>query len=198
MGNEVESLKKMEDYTDRMQEDISAFLARCAQQNLNTASARNVNAMIRIAHELETIGDSCFNLMILAERRYDAKIAIPDQVVSELDPYTDVVVRFISFIKEHLNRHLSQEELETGLVPLNISPVNLTDTFEVDTFSLTSFYDYADWDPSSISLRAGVRYDFLYFEILDEDEDEEGDDGEDESTDDGDGRLRRGKRGDRR
>lgn len=114
MGNEVEALKRMEDYTDRMQEDISAFLASCAQQNLNPASARNVNAMIRIAHELETIGDSCFNLMILAGRRYDAKIVLPRQALSELEPYTDVVSNFINFIKEHLNRHLSREELETA------------------------------------------------------------------------------------
>jgi phosphate:Na+ symporter len=70
--------------------------------------------MIRIAHELETIGDSCFNLMILAERRYDGKIVLPLQALSELDPYTEVVSNFINFIKEHLNRHLSKQELETA------------------------------------------------------------------------------------
>ena len=114
MGNQVESLKRMEEYTDRMQEDISAFLASCAQQNLSSVSAQNVNSMIRIAHELETIGDSCFNLMILAQRRYDGKVILPQAALVDLEPYTTVVSNFINFITEHLNQHLSRDELETA------------------------------------------------------------------------------------
>ncbi len=114
MGNQVESLKRMEEYTDRMQEDISVFLAACARQSLNQASAGNVNVMIRIAHELENIGDSCFNLMILAERRYEGAIVLPEAALADLEPYTDVVSNFINFITEHLNRRLSEDELETA------------------------------------------------------------------------------------
>ena len=114
MGNEVESLKKMEEYTDRMQEDISTFLAKCVQQSLNSKSATNVNAMIRIAHELENVGDSCFNLMILSERRYQNKIAFHEQAIIELEPYSAKVAEFIEFIKDHLNEHLSSNEMETA------------------------------------------------------------------------------------
>lgn len=114
MGNEVKELKKMEEYTDRMQEDISAFLAECAQQSLNPTSATNVNAMIRIAHELENVGDSCFNLMILTERRYENQITLPSVAVEELEPYTSRVAEFIEFIKDHLNEHLSRNEMETA------------------------------------------------------------------------------------
>lgn len=114
MGAEVESVKLTEEYTDRMQEDISTFLARCAQQSLNPTSAANVNAMIRIAHELENIGDSCYNLMILAERRYRKDIAFPESSLEDLEPYTGRVSEFIEFIKERLNRHLSRTELDTA------------------------------------------------------------------------------------
>jgi phosphate:Na+ symporter len=114
MGNEVEALKKMEEYTDRMQEDISVFLAKCAQQSLNPKSATNVNAMIRIAHELENVGDSCFNVMVLAQRRYDKQILFTETAVNELKPYTAKVAEFIQFIKDHLNEHLSRVDLETA------------------------------------------------------------------------------------
>jgi phosphate:Na+ symporter len=70
--------------------------------------------MIRIAHELENIGDSCFNLMILAERRYRTNIIIPETSLADLEPYTARVAEFIEFIKERLNRHLSREELNTA------------------------------------------------------------------------------------
>ncbi|MCK4514870.1 MAG: Na/Pi cotransporter family protein, partial [Spirochaetaceae bacterium] len=114
MGNEVAELKQMEDYTDRMQEDISIFLAQCARESLNETSATNVTAMIRIAHELENIGDACFNLMVLVQRRYDSEIEFDDAASNDLDPYSVKVAEFIVFIKEHLNEHLSRAELETA------------------------------------------------------------------------------------
>ena len=114
MGDDVEDVKLTEEYTDRMQEDISTFLASCAQQSLNNTSATNVNAMIRIAHELENIGDSCYNLMILAERRYRKDITFTESSVADLEPYTGRVSEFIEFIRERLNRHLSRAELDTA------------------------------------------------------------------------------------
>lgn len=114
MGTEVQDLKEMEDFTDRMQEDISTFLAACARENLNETSAMNVNAMIRIAHELENIGDACFNLIVLAERRYEGKVILSEASIEELAPYSETVVEFVTFIKEHLNEHLSKDELETA------------------------------------------------------------------------------------
>lgn len=114
MGNQVEELKEMEDYTDRMQEDISIFLAQCSRESLNETSAGNVSAMLRIAHELENIGDACFNLMVLARRRYDSKITFDPSALDDLDPYSVKVAEFIEFIRKHLNEHLSRSELETA------------------------------------------------------------------------------------
>ncbi|MBU8914042.1 MAG: Na/Pi cotransporter family protein [Spirochaetales bacterium] len=114
MGNQVAELKEMEDYTDRMQEDISIFLAQCARESLTETSAANVSAMIRIAHELENIGDACFNLMVLARRRYDSKIDFDPSALEDLNPYSVKVAEFIEFIRKHLNEHLSRAELETA------------------------------------------------------------------------------------
>ena len=35
--------------------------------------------------------------------------------MEELRPFTDTVVEFIIFIREHINRHLSSSEMETAL-----------------------------------------------------------------------------------
>ncbi|MBT3273933.1 MAG: Na/Pi cotransporter family protein [Spirochaetales bacterium] len=116
MGNEVEELKQMESYTDRMQEDISAFLVQCARQSLNEKSATNINAMMRIAHELENVGDACYNLMILTQRRYDSKISFAPEAMKNIAPYSDKMNEFMEFIKSHLNEHLSRSELETAIM----------------------------------------------------------------------------------
>ena len=71
-----------------------------------------MNAMIRVAHELENVADNCFNLMILSQRRHDGKIEFDSDALSGLQPYTATVQEFIAFIKNHLGEHLPSDELE--------------------------------------------------------------------------------------
>ena len=112
MGNEVNDLIEMEEETDKMQVEISHFLVDCAKENLNETSANNVNAMIRIVHELESIGDSCVNLIILLQKRYDNKIILHDNVMKEIEPYTKLVKTFIEFNGKHFLKHISSEEIK--------------------------------------------------------------------------------------
>ena len=115
LGDEVEDLKKLEDYTDQMQEQLSRFLASIAMDNINAQTAININSMVRTVHELESMGDSCYNLILLTQRKYDKKILFPDIAMEELKPFTETVVEFIGFIRKHINKHLSKNEMETAL-----------------------------------------------------------------------------------
>ena len=112
LGAEIEEVKRLEDFTDRMQEDISRFLAQCAQENLHERMARNVGVMIRVAHELENVGDNCFNLMMLTQKRYDGGLKFDEEALAGLAPYLEVVQDFLAFNKKHLNERLSKDELE--------------------------------------------------------------------------------------
>ncbi|MBN1647003.1 MAG: Na/Pi cotransporter family protein [Spirochaetales bacterium] len=121
MRNEVEELMELEEYTDQMQDQISDFLVKCAEENLKEQSAINVSAMLRIVGELESIGDACYNLIILLKRRYDKKIPLSSDAIDEIEPYTKLVGSFIRFVKENINKHLSQADydkaikMETGI-----------------------------------------------------------------------------------
>lgn len=115
LSKEVEQLKEMEDYTDDMQEEISRFLVNCSADNINDKTTQNINAMMRIVSELESIGDSCFNLILLAERRYDKKIWFSDEAIHEIEPYINLVREFLQFNKERLNNPLSDEDLRQAL-----------------------------------------------------------------------------------
>ncbi len=111
MGAEVEEYKKMEDLTDKMQEEITKFLSSCSMDNMNRVSANNVYSMMRITNELESIGDSCFNLIILCERRYKQHIMFDENAMEKITPYVALVTRFISFIKSHLNEYIDNEDM---------------------------------------------------------------------------------------
>ncbi len=108
MGIEVEKLRDLEDYTDQMQEQITSFLLECSKENLNETSRNNVTAMIRIVSELESLGDSCFSLIMLSQKKYNKKIPLHDNAIEEILPYSDLVNKFLTFIKDHLNEHLSK------------------------------------------------------------------------------------------
>lgn len=117
MKDEVNEVKTKEEYTDQMYEEISKFLIECSRESLNEVSAINVSAMLQIVNELESVGDSCFNLIVLAERRYKKKFVIPPEAITDLAPYIKSIKKFIEFTKDHLNEHLSKEEF---LIALNL------------------------------------------------------------------------------
>lgn len=112
MGDEVEKLRDMEDYSDQMQEKITAYLLECSKENLNEAGHENVNAMIRIVSELESIGDSCFSLIMLSQKKYKKQIPLHDSAMDEVMSYSELVNDFLQFIKDHMNAHLSKKHLE--------------------------------------------------------------------------------------
>ncbi|PKL12763.1 MAG: Na/Pi cotransporter, partial [Spirochaetae bacterium HGW-Spirochaetae-8] len=115
MTEEIESQKKMEDLTDKMQVEITQFLSQCSLDNMNKVSAANVYSMMRITNELERIGDSCFNLMILAERRAKWDMELDETSIQKLFPYVDLVNQFLRFIRSHLNEHVTSENLAVAL-----------------------------------------------------------------------------------
>lgn len=108
----VESIAEKEELTDQMQTEISKYLAECAKENLNEISADNVTALLRITHELESIGDSCLNLNFLAQRRYNKKIKLSKVALSEIDRYSEQVLEFIDFYVSHLEKNFNTFNLE--------------------------------------------------------------------------------------
>lgn len=114
MGEKVEDLKHKEDYVDQMQEEISQFLVDCSKDSLNEVSIINVNAMLRIVNELESVADSCYNLILLTERKYKKKINFNEEAVKNLEPYYKLINKFFNFIQDHLNEHLSKADFDTA------------------------------------------------------------------------------------
>ena len=42
------------------------------------------SVLLPVVNELESIGDSCYNLMILAQRRYDKKMDLPEEAIKNI------------------------------------------------------------------------------------------------------------------
>ncbi|MBN2509191.1 MAG: Na/Pi cotransporter family protein [Spirochaetales bacterium] len=115
MNQMVLTAHEMEDMTDQMQEEISAYLSKCSQENLTVRSQQNIPPMIRIVHELESIADSIYNLMRISDVRVRKGLEFHPEGTEDLKPYLEKVRKFLTFIQAHLNEHLSSNEMIEAL-----------------------------------------------------------------------------------
>jgi len=112
MGDKVAEVKQQEDLTDQMQEEITKFLVECSKEELSEHNVMNVNAMLRIVNELENIGDSCFKLMVLTEKKYLQKIQLHEKAYKEFQDFAALLMEFMSIYKTHMNERLESQVLD--------------------------------------------------------------------------------------
>ncbi len=132
MGSFVEKLRDQEDLTDQMQIEISKFLVECTSEDLGEINIKNVNALMRIVHELESVADSCFRLMLFTEKKYNDKIQLHPNSRSEVKRISKLVSEFISLYRTNLNKHLHKEDLNLAY-KLEEQIDNLRDTLKKES-----------------------------------------------------------------
>jgi phosphate:Na+ symporter len=114
MSNIVKSVKMMEELADQMQSEISQYLVECSKEELSEINRENVNSMLRTVHEIESISDSCYKLIILVQRRYKKKLTLHKKADNEIKDYSDIIIDFVKFFKANINKHLDGEGLATA------------------------------------------------------------------------------------
>jgi len=115
--NAVIKAKKIENKSDEMQEQISTYLAECTKHELSLKSSQGAAAMMRIANELESVGDSTLNLFLQLEKIEDG-LNFDDRMNKEIFQIFAVVMNFIdwnsSFIKNNIEP-MSKEDLDKSI-----------------------------------------------------------------------------------
>ncbi|MBR1782434.1 MAG: Na/Pi cotransporter family protein [Bacteroidales bacterium] len=73
-GKLFERIRKYEDFSDQMENEIGRYLEEVGQAHLSDDSKAKLSGMLRQIGELESIGDSGFNLGRILQRKQDNKI----------------------------------------------------------------------------------------------------------------------------
>jgi phosphate:Na+ symporter len=102
-AKELAKMKRKEDYTDQMQEQLSHFILDCTKENLNDSGFNLAASLMRIVNELESIGDSCYKLMILASKQDEQQLKFHDTALDELLPCEDLVGQFLESVVRNLS-----------------------------------------------------------------------------------------------
>lgn len=132
MGSTVEKVKAMEELSDQMQVEITKYLVECSKEDLSERSVMNVNAIMRIVNELENIGDSCYKLMLLTERKYDGSIQLHAKAMEEFNDFASLLVESMELYKLRMNEHLEKQVLDL-VYKLEVKMNNLRDNLKKAT-----------------------------------------------------------------
>ena len=113
----MDKAKKIEDTSDQMQEEISTYLAECTKHELSSDSSKGAAVMIRITNELESIGDSTFNLFLQLDRlKNDSKLN--KNINKEIIDIYNIVNEFVewnySFISNNISS-MNNENLQKSI-----------------------------------------------------------------------------------
>ena len=81
-------IKKYEEISDRMEDEIGKYLGQVGDAHLSDDTKEKIRAMLRQIGELESVGDSFYNLAKILRRGRDKKIAFtPEQIESGREMY---------------------------------------------------------------------------------------------------------------
>ncbi len=78
-GKLFDRIKKYEDESDKMENEIGKYLGQVSDAHLSDDTKQKIRGMNREIGELESIGDSCFNLARIVQRKRDKDVHFDDE-----------------------------------------------------------------------------------------------------------------------
>lgn len=96
LGNLVDEIKREEQKTDEMEEEIIDFCSQLSRAGSSLQVGRRVSTFLEIANDVESIGDHCMNLVLLAERRWEKKFTFTEETQDQLDEMMESVNAFLA------------------------------------------------------------------------------------------------------
>ncbi len=78
-------IEKYEDISDRMEVEIAEYLTKVSESELSVSGSRRIKAMFEVIDDIESVGDSCFNLAKAIRRKKDDKIEFPADITGNIN-----------------------------------------------------------------------------------------------------------------
>ena len=102
LSDSVKHLKEQEDLADAMKNELTSFLGKISKEKLTSKSSNTVTALMRIANEIESIADCCYDLGSCMQTRYNERIELHPTASEEIESFASDVTEFIQFNIENL------------------------------------------------------------------------------------------------
>lgn len=114
-------IQKYESISDDVEVEIANYLGEIAQGKLSDFGRRRLRSMLKLVSDLESIGDSNYNLARTINRMYDNKIILPEEALQKLEVMFSMVDEALLEMKNNLEKDeklvnlAKARELEDGI-----------------------------------------------------------------------------------
>jgi phosphate:Na+ symporter len=112
-------VEKYEGISDRMEVEIAKYLTKAAEGRLSTASKKNVHALLRVVSEIESIGDSSFNLAKTIMRKRNDAIEYSEEMTKRIENMFVKVDEALAEMMNVLNENMA--DMTMGSIEKSIS-----------------------------------------------------------------------------
>lgn len=114
ISNIVSDLKQKEDYVDQMEEQLTSICSHITGEIQETPYGTSTSGMLRIIDEIESITDSCCDIIMLLDKKQKSGWKMSDDNVKTLESYSNLVQQYLNFVVSHLGQKLTESEMETA------------------------------------------------------------------------------------
>ncbi len=96
--------ERIENHLDDMQKEITSYLTRIYQSDVNESEAREISSLMRMTNNIERIGDSVENIAHLTEKIIEDNLHFAQFAKAELKTISEKVVAFIDFVTSGISK----------------------------------------------------------------------------------------------
>ena len=144
---------KYEEITDRMELEIANYLTKVSENGMSLGASQEISAMLRIVDNLESIGDSCYQLSLTIESKRKQNISYSQEMNDKLQKMFSMVKQAIT----EMNNNLSE----------NYHNVNIANAKELE-HQINEYRDQLRTEhteavkQNQYSYQTGISYSTLY------------------------------------
>ncbi|MBK1878171.1 Na/Pi cotransporter family protein [Pelagicoccus mobilis] len=115
MSSQVKELNALEKESNVLTDELTEYLIRCTSDEVSEETRERAFSYMRVASELEEIGDCCHRMTNRAVRRYKKNRLVTDAAEKEVIQFGKLVQRFIELYSSKLDSEVSAADMEMTL-----------------------------------------------------------------------------------
>lgn len=96
--------KRIENYLDDMQLEITSYLTRMYESDISESEAKEISSLMRMTNNIERIGDSVENIAQLVESIIENNLSFTSKAIADLKTISEQTIVFLDLVTQGIHR----------------------------------------------------------------------------------------------
>ncbi len=94
--------RRYEQHLDTLQREITAYLTRIYQSDVNQPEAKEISSLMRMTNNIERIGDSVENIALIIEDIIEDRIVLTSKAIEDINEISSKVIEFLDYVAKSI------------------------------------------------------------------------------------------------